>query len=54
MKKKHIGSTFEDFLKEEGIYDEATEYAQKRIIALNNAVVLKTKRISKSKTNRPD
>ena len=54
MMNKHIGSTFEDFLKEEGIHDKTTEQAKKRIIALRNADALKTKRISKSKINRPD
>ena len=29
----HIGSSFEDFLKEEGIYDEVTAHAVKRVIA---------------------
>jgi len=30
---KHIGSSFEDFLTEEGIRDEATAYAIKRVLA---------------------
>jgi hypothetical protein len=29
----YIGSSFEDFLKEEGIYDEVTAHAVKRVIA---------------------
>jgi antitoxin HicB len=29
---QHFGSPFEDFLKEEGIYDEATAHAIKRVI----------------------
>jgi predicted XRE-type DNA-binding protein len=29
----HIGSTLEDFLKEEGIYEDATNYAIKRVLA---------------------
>jgi len=29
----HIGSSLEDFLKEEGIYEEATNYAVKRVLA---------------------
>ena len=34
MKKKgRIGSSFDDFLKEEGIYEEVTARAIKRVIA---------------------
>jgi antitoxin HicB len=34
MKKKgSIGSSFDDFLKEEGIYEEVTARAIKRVIA---------------------
>ena len=34
MKKKpHIGSSFSDFLKEEGIYEEVTTHAIKRVLA---------------------
>ena len=32
-KNKHIGSSFDDFLKEEGIRDEARVQAVKRVIA---------------------
>jgi antitoxin HicB len=31
MSKKHIGSSFEDFLKEEGIFEETTTQAVKRV-----------------------
>jgi hypothetical protein len=33
MSKKHIGSSFEDFLKEEGHYVEITTEAIKRVPA---------------------
>lgn len=33
-KNKHIGSNFEDFLKEEGIFDEVDAAARKRTITL--------------------
>jgi hypothetical protein len=33
MKKKHIGSSFDDFLKEESIFDRSSAVAVKRIIA---------------------
>jgi antitoxin HicB len=29
----HIGSSLEDFLKEEGIYEDATNHAVKRVLA---------------------
>jgi antitoxin HicB len=32
-KKGRVGSTFDDFLKEEGIYEEVTAHAIKRVIA---------------------
>jgi antitoxin HicB len=30
---KHVGSSFEDFLKEEGTYEETTAHALKRVLA---------------------
>ncbi len=33
MKNKHRGSNFEDFLKEEGIFEECHEEAVKRVVA---------------------
>jgi antitoxin HicB len=33
MKNKHLGSSFDDFLKEEGILDEAHAHAIKRVLA---------------------
>lgn len=32
MKKKHIGSSFDDFLEEEGILEECKEEATKRVL----------------------
>jgi antitoxin HicB len=52
MKNKHIGSTFEDFLKEEDICEEATGHAIKRAIAWQLAEVMKAKKISKSEMAR--
>ena len=34
MKKKNIGSSFDDFLREDGIYEEVTAAAIKRVLAL--------------------
>jgi len=33
MKKKNIGSSFDDFLREDGIYEEVTAAAIKRVLA---------------------
>ena len=33
MGKKHIGSSFDDFLKEEAMFEEATAVALKRVIS---------------------
>ena len=33
MKKKHIGSSFDDFLKQESIFDQSSAVAVKRVIA---------------------
>jgi antitoxin HicB len=52
MKNKHIGSSFDDFLKEEGIYEEATSHAIKRLIAWQLAEAMKAKNISKSEMAR--
>ncbi len=48
MKNKHIGSTFEDLLKEEDICEEATGHAIKRVIAWQLAEAMKAKKISKA------
>jgi hypothetical protein len=33
MKKKNIGSTFDSFLREEGVYEEVSATAIKRVVA---------------------
>ncbi len=52
MKSKRIGSSFDDFLKEEGIYEEATGHAIKRVIAWQLAKAMKEKKISKAEMAR--
>ena len=47
MSKKHLGSSFEDFLKEEGTFDETTTRAIKRVLAWQIAEVMKANGISK-------
>jgi antitoxin HicB len=52
MKSIHIGSSFDDFLKKEGIYEEATGHAIKRVIAWQLAEAMKTKKRSKAEMAR--
>lgn len=47
MSKKHIGSSFEEFLKEEGTFDQTTTRAIKRVLAWQIATEMKARGISK-------
>ena len=49
MSKKHIGSSIDDFLKEEGIFEEAQTQAIKEVVAWQLAEAMKKQKISKSK-----
>ena len=49
MSKKHMGSSIDDFLKEEGIFEEAQAQAVKEVVAWQLAEAMKTKKISKNK-----
>jgi predicted XRE-type DNA-binding protein len=49
MKNKHIGSSFDEFLKEEGIYEETTDIAIKRVIAFQIEQEMKAQKITKTK-----
>jgi predicted XRE-type DNA-binding protein len=49
MSKKNIGSSIDDFLKEEGIFDEAQAQAVKEVVAWQLAEAMKKQKISKSK-----
>jgi antitoxin HicB len=59
MNKKHIGSSFDDFLREEEILDDSEATAVKRVIAFQIAQEMKRCKITKSemasrmKTSRP-
>ena len=44
----HIGSDFDDFLKEEGIFDEAQAVAVKRVVAYQLERGMKAKRLTKT------
>jgi antitoxin HicB len=49
MKKKgKIGSSFDDFLKEEGIYEEVTARAIKRVIARQLGALMQDQKLTKS------
>ncbi len=45
---KHIGSNFDDFLEEEGMREEVTAAAIKRVIAWQLAQAMKAKHITKT------
>jgi len=49
MSKKHMGSGIDDFLKEEGIFEEAQAQAVKEVVAWQLAQAMKKQKISKSK-----
>ena len=48
MNKKHIGSNFDDFLKEEKIYEQVQATAIKRVIAYQIAEEMKKKNLTKT------
>jgi antitoxin HicB len=48
----HFGSSFEDFLKEEGIYEEVTNHAIKRVLAWQIEQAMKAEGISKAEMAR--
>lgn len=49
MSKKHMGSSMDDFLKEEGIFEEAQTLAVKEVVAWQLAEAMKKKKISKTR-----
>ena len=49
MSKKHMGSSLDDFLKEEGIFEEAQAQAVKEVVAWQLAEAMKKNKISKNK-----
>jgi antitoxin HicB len=48
MKKKNIGSTFDSFLRKEGIYEEVSAAAIKRVVARQVEAAMKEKGLTKS------
>jgi antitoxin HicB len=49
MSKQHIGSSVDDFLKQEGIFETAQAQAIKEVVAWQLAEAMKSKGISKNK-----
>jgi hypothetical protein len=49
MSKKHMGSSLDDFLKEEGIFEEAQAQAIKEVVAWQLAEAMNREKISKNK-----
>ena len=52
MSKKHMGSGIDDFLREEGIFEEAQTQAVKEVVAWQLAKAMKKKKISKNRMAR--
>ncbi|MGH9454858.1 MAG: type II toxin-antitoxin system RelE/ParE family toxin [Terriglobia bacterium] len=49
VSKKRLGSSIDDFLKEEGIFEEAQAQAVKEVVAWQLAQAMKKKKISKAR-----
>jgi len=49
FKKKHVGSSLEDFLEEEGILESATAKAIKSVVAWQLAEEMKVQRMTKKR-----
>ena len=49
MSKKHMGSSIDSFLQEEGIFEEAQAMAVREVVAWQLAEAMKKQKISKNK-----
>ena len=49
MSKKNMGSSIDEFLKEEGIFEEAQAQAVKEVVAWQLAEAMRKKKISKAR-----
>jgi len=49
VSRKNMGSSIDDFLKEEGIFEEAQAQAIKEVVAWQLAEAMKKKKISKAR-----
>jgi DNA-binding Xre family transcriptional regulator len=51
-KNPHIGSSLDDFLKEEGMHEDATNYAVKRVLAWQIQKAMQEKALTKTEMAR--
>ena len=51
-RKKHMGSSIDDFLKEEGIFEEAQAQAVKEVVAWQLDEAMRKRKISKNRMAR--
>ena len=49
MNNKHLGSSIDDFLKEEGIFEKAQAQAIKEVVAWRLAQAMRKRKISKAR-----
>ena len=49
MSRKHMGSSIDDFLKQEGIFEESQAQAVKEVVAWQLAKAMKKRKISKNR-----
>ena len=49
MSRKRMGSSIDDFLKQEGVFEETQAQAIKEVVAWQLAEAMKSKKISKSR-----
>ena len=49
MSKKHTGSSIDNFLKEEGVFEETQAQAVKEVVAWQLAEAMRKKKISKAR-----
>jgi antitoxin HicB len=52
MKKKNVGSTFDSWLREEGLYEEVSATAVKRVVARQLESAMEEKRMTKAQMAR--
>jgi antitoxin HicB len=52
MRKKNMGSSFDSWLREEGLYEEVTATALKRVLARQLEAAMKEKQFSKAEMAR--
>lgn len=48
-RKPHIGSTLDNFLKEEGVYEESQAQAIKEVVAWQLAAAMKARKMSRAR-----